>query len=63
MENDRQRFVREQASNELISQVEEMKVQQQQLTDKLKLQVAGNHDNEMLIEKNNEIHQNNTITY
>lgn len=63
VENDRQRFVREQASNELISQVEEMKVQQQQLTDKLKLQVAGNHDNEMLIEKNNEIHQNNTITY
>ena len=57
VENDRQRFVREQASNELISQVEEMKVQQQQLTDKLKLQVAGNHDNEMLIEKNNEIHQ------
>ena len=51
VENDRQRFVREQASNELISQVEEMKVQQQQLTDKLKLQVAGNHDNEMLIER------------
>ena len=34
-----------------------MKVKQQQLTERLKSQVAGNHDNELLIEKNNEIHQ------
>ena len=45
------------ASQELIDEVEQMKVKQQQLTERLKSQVAGNHDNELLIEKNNEIHQ------
>lgn len=57
VEQDRQKFVREKASLELIDEVEQMKVKQQQLTERLKSQVAGNHDNELLIEKNNEIHQ------
>lgn len=57
VEQDRQKFVREKASQELIDEVEQMKVKQQQLTERLKSQVAGNHDNELLIEKNNEIHQ------
>ena len=43
--------------SKLIDEVEQMKVKQQQLTERLKSQVAGNHDNELLIEKNNEIHQ------
>lgn len=57
VEQDRQKFVREKASQEMIDEVEQMKAQQQKLTERLKAQVTGNHDNELLVEKNNEIHQ------
>ncbi|MDU2696268.1 MAG: bacillithiol biosynthesis cysteine-adding enzyme BshC, partial [Staphylococcus epidermidis] len=58
VEQERQRFVREKASNNFINEVEEMKTQQQELYNNLLTYVENNHDNQLLLEKNNQIHLN-----
>ncbi len=58
VEQERQRFVREKASNNFINEVEEMKIQQQELYNNLFTYVENNHDNQLLLEKNNQIHLN-----
>ena len=58
VEQERQRFVREKASNNFINEVEEMKIQQQELYNNLLTYVENNHDNQLLLEKNNQIHLN-----
>jgi len=46
------------ASNNFINEVEEMKIQQQELYNNLFTYVENNHDNQLLLEKNNQIHLN-----
>ena len=50
-------FVRAQASDAFINKVEEMKVQQEALYQSLQQELDDNHDNTVLLDKNNEIHQ------
>ncbi|WP_436853625.1 bacillithiol biosynthesis cysteine-adding enzyme BshC [Staphylococcus caeli] len=54
----KERFVRAQASQSLIDKVEALKVQQEKLYETLKDEVFDSNDNQLLLEKNNEIHQN-----
>ncbi|MCG7338724.1 bacillithiol biosynthesis cysteine-adding enzyme BshC [Staphylococcus sp. ACRSN] len=54
---DKERFVRAKASSSFIEEVENMKEQQEKLYETLKVDVSENNDNRLLLEKNNEIHQ------
>ena len=57
IEKEKQSFVRVQASDIFIKEVEQMKERQQQHFEMLLEQVDGNHDNQILLKNNNEIHQ------
>lgn len=57
IEDDKAQFVRAQASQEFINQIERLKEQQDQLYQTLQAEVADNNDNKQLLDKNNEIHQ------
>lgn len=57
IEDAKQKFVRAQASQTFIDQIESMKAQQETLYQSLKAEVKGNNDNTLLLEKNNSIHQ------
>ncbi|RIN04171.1 bacillithiol biosynthesis BshC, partial [Staphylococcus shinii] len=57
VEDYKKQFVRAQASQEFIDQIEHLKVQQTQLYQRLQAEVDGNNDNKQLLDKNNEIHQ------
>lgn len=57
IEDAKQKFVRAQASQAFIDQIESMKAQQETLYQSLKSEVKGNNDNTLLLEKNNSIHQ------
>ncbi|RIP33609.1 bacillithiol biosynthesis cysteine-adding enzyme BshC [Staphylococcus gallinarum] len=54
---DKQRFVRAKASDAFLEQVEQMKQQQDELYRNLLLEVSNSNDNQLLVDKNNEIHQ------
>lgn len=55
---DKDRFIRANASQTFLDNVEEMKKQQEKLFTSLQSEVLGNNDNQLLLEKNNNIHQN-----
>lgn len=57
IEKDKEKFIRAQASQTFVDKVEEIKVQQEKLYQSLLTEVAGNNDNQLLVEKNNHIHQ------
>lgn len=56
IENDRTKFVREQASEDFIQRVEELKAEHAKIYKHLLAEVEGNQDNVNLVNKNNEIH-------
>lgn len=57
IDEDKQRFVRAQASDSFLEQVEQMKQRQDELYKNLLLEVSNSNDNRLLVDKNNEIHQ------
>ncbi|COS71506.1 Uncharacterized protein conserved in bacteria [Streptococcus pneumoniae] len=57
IEEDKQKFIREQASENFLNEIEQMKHQQEKLYQSLFNEVKGNANNENLVTKNNEIHQ------
>ena len=57
IEKDKEKFIRAQASQTFVDKVEEIKVQQEKLYQSLLTEVAGNNDNQLLVEKNKHIHQ------
>ncbi|MCU5745713.1 bacillithiol biosynthesis cysteine-adding enzyme BshC [Staphylococcus sp. SQ8-PEA] len=57
LEKYKSEFIRSKASSSFIQQVEHMQKRQSELYKLLKLEVKGNNDNELLVDKNNEIHQ------
>ena len=56
IEDDRTKFVREQASEDFIQKVKELKAEQAKIYQHLLAEVEGNQDNVNLVNKNNEIH-------
>ncbi|EHJ06932.1 bacillithiol biosynthesis cysteine-adding enzyme BshC [Staphylococcus simiae] len=57
IEDDRNKFIREQASETFLQQIESLKQQQQQLYKDLFDKVSNNQQNINLLNKNNDIHQ------
>jgi len=57
IEADKAQFIRSKASQSFIEQVEALKEQQKDLFHSLQAEVTDNHDNKVLLNKNNEIHQ------
>lgn len=57
IQDDKRKFVRAQASQDFIDKIDTIKEKQEQLYQDLKIEVQGNNDNEVLVEKNNAIHQ------
>jgi len=55
---DKDKFIRAQASQSFIDQIKSLSEQQKSIYQSLQTEVKGNHDNEVLLSKNNEIHQN-----
>ncbi|BCU52069.1 putative cysteine ligase BshC [Staphylococcus auricularis] len=53
----KQHFVRAQASDTFIQSVEQLKDEQAKVYETLSQEVANNNDNQVLLEKNNQIHQ------
>lgn len=53
----KQKFVRAQASQTFIDKIELLKKQQKEVYQSLAAEIEGNNDNELLLEKNNLIHQ------
>ncbi|MEB7433940.1 bacillithiol biosynthesis cysteine-adding enzyme BshC [Staphylococcus pasteuri] len=56
IEEDKQKFIREQASETFLNEIDSMKQQQENLFHSLYKEVQGNNANENLVTKNNEIH-------
>lgn len=57
IEADKTKFIRSKASQSFIEQIEALKEQQNDLFQSLQTEVKDNHDNKVLLNKNNEIHQ------
>lgn len=57
IEADKTKFIRSKASQSFIEQIEALKEQQNDLFQSLQAEVKDNHDNKVLLNKNNEIHQ------
>ena len=57
IDDDRNKFIREQASETFIKQIENFKHQQQQLYNVLSNEISNNQQNINLLNKNNDIHQ------
>src|SRR5699024_8011815 len=55
---DKDKFIRAQASQSFIDQIKSLSEHQKSIYQSLQTEVKGNHDNEVLLSKNNEIHQN-----
>lgn len=57
IKDDKDKFIREKASDEVLREIEEIKVVQSSFHQKLINQIGDNYQNRKLVEKNNQIHQ------
>ena len=57
IQNDKEKFIRAKASDEVLREIEEMKESQSQFHQKLIKEIGDDYQNRKLVEKNNQIHQ------